>query len=143
MVTNSHPTSVGTNASSLQIITTDASLSNQLKWTSDLWFQMSQWRAESAENEASGYAAADPEGNILWQCRTASGSRGAVISTANAQAAALWEAAEKGLMLNVQWHTHGDTSPFFSLVDENAQREYLEHTAAGKMWFVCFGSKGI
>jgi hypothetical protein len=114
-------------------------LSSRLTWGSDLWYDLSRWRAEAAKKEISGYASADSEGRIVWQCKTASGAMGSVHSTQEAQAEALFESIRLGLVLNVQWHTHGGMSPFFSQTDDEAQQGYLDHSAEGAMYFVCFG----
>lgn len=115
----------------------DAALDAHLEWSWDLWRVIALAQIDHP-NEISGYAACDAERRVVWVKVTGRGGMTSVVTTEVAQAEALLEAAERGLIVNVQWHTHYGFEPCFSPTDDAAQETYLEDLPAGDMTFVCF-----
>lgn len=118
-------------------ITQDATMDATLKWSWDMWKVVVLAQIDHP-NEISGYAALDAERRVAWVKVTGLGSMASVITSEAAQSEALLEATERGLVVNVQWHTHYGFEPYFSTTDEMAQKQHRADLPSGDMTFVCF-----
>lgn len=105
----------------------------------NLFTAMMLWQAEH-QSEISGYGVVDESGHVKKLYFTGRGTASSVTTTENTHLKVLQMMYEDGYQfLNLQWHSHYQSSLFWSSVDEKAQAENAEiRINQPSQWYIVY-----